>query len=380
MERNIWMVEVREANSTKEKKAFVKFPLELYKDCPQFVPFLLSDELDNFNPKKNPAFDFCEAKMFLAYRDGRVVGRIGAIISHAANQKWGTSRIRFTRVDFIDDYEVSQALFDAVIAWGREKGLQEIHGPMGFSDLDQEGMLIEDFDQDNNFITIYNYAYYKEHMARLGFDKDVDWVEYKIKIPEQVDPRIERLSQLVMKRSKMKMASFKSKREIRPYLKGAMRVINEAFENLYGTVPITDKLIQKYFSQFMMLINPHYVRMIIDENDEPVGVGFMLPSMNDCVRKSKGRLFPFGWIRILRAPYKKTDVIDLYLVGVKPKYQKQGHIALMLNDLTKEAIENHGKYAETGPELETNEKIQALWKSYEATQHKRRRCWIKKIG
>ena len=374
------MVEVREAISTKEKKAFVKFPLELYKDCPQFVPFLLSDELDNFNPKKNPAFDFCEAKMFLAYRDGKVVGRIGAIISHAANEKWGTSRIRFTRVDFIDDYEVSQALFDAVIAWGREKGLQEIHGPMGFSDLDQEGMLIEGFDQDNNFITIYNYAYYKEHMARLGFDKDVDWVEYKIKIPEQVDPRIERLSQLVMKRSKMKMASFKSKREIRPYLKGAMRVINEAFEDLYGTVPITDKLIQKYFSQFMMLINPHYVRMIIDENDEPVGVGFMLPSMNDCVRKSKGRLFPFGWIRILRAPYKNTDVIDLYLVGVKPKYQKQGHVALMLNDLTKEAIENHGKYAETGPELETNEKIQALWKSYEATQHKRRRCWIKKIG
>ena len=154
MERNIWMVEVREAISTKEKKAFVKFPLELYKDCPQFVPFLLSDELDNFNPKKNPAFDFCEAKMFLAYRDGKVVGRIGAIISHAANEKWGTSRIRFTRVDFIDDYEVSQALFDAVIAWGRGEGRwQEIHGPMGFSDLDQEGMLIEGFDQDNNFIT-----------------------------------------------------------------------------------------------------------------------------------------------------------------------------------------------------------------------------------
>ena len=165
MERNIWMVEVREAISTKEKKAFVKFPLELYKDCPQFVPFLLSDELDNFNPKKNPAFDFCEAKMFLAYRDGKVVGRIGAIISHAANEKWGTSRIRFTRVDFIDDYEVSQALFDAVIAWGREKGLQEIHGPMGFSDLDQEGMLIEGFDQDNNFITIYNYAVSYTHLT-----------------------------------------------------------------------------------------------------------------------------------------------------------------------------------------------------------------------
>lgn len=380
MERNIYMVEVREAITAKEKKAFVKFPLELYKSCPQFVPFLLSDELDNFNPKKNPAYDFCEAKMFLAYRDGKVVGRIGAIISHAANEKWGTSRIRFTRVDFIDDYEVSKALFDTVIAWGQSKGLQEIHGPMGFSDLDQEGMLIEGFDEDNNFITIYNYAYYKDHMEKLGFAKDVDWVEYKIKIPEQVDPRIERLSQFAMKRSKMKMATFKSKREIRPYLKGAMRVINEAFEDLYGTVPITDKLIQKYFSQFMMLINPHYVRMIINENDEPVGVGFMLPSMNECVRKSKGRLLPFGWIRILRAPYKKTDVIDLYLIGVKPKYQKQGHVALMLNDLTKVAIENNGKYAETGPELETNEKIQALWKSYEATQHKRRRCWIKKIG
>ena len=372
-------VEIKEVVTSKEKKAFAKYPLKLYKDCPQYVPDLISDELANFDPKKNPAFEFCEAKRFLAYRNGEIVGRIAAIISHAANEKWGTRRIRFTRVDFIDDYEVSQALFNAVIEWGRSRGLKEIHGPIGFCDLDPEGMLIDGFDQDSNFITIYNYAYYKDHLAKLGFVKDIDWVEYKIKIPDHVDPRIERLSELVMKRSKMRIASFKSKREIRPYLKGAMRVINEAFDELYGTVPITDKLIQKYFSQFMMLINPRYVRMILDENDEPVGFGFMLPSMNECMRKCKGKLFPFGWIRVLRAPYKQTDVIDLYLIGVKPRYQKQGHVALILNDLTKVEIENHGKYAETGPELETNEKIQALWKSYEAVQHKRRRCWIKEI-
>lgn len=373
------MVEIREVKTKKEKRAFAKFPLQLYKDCPQYVPDLISDEIANFEPKKNPAFEFCEARRFLAYKDGVLAGRIAAIISHAANEKWRTSRIRFTRVDFIDDYEVSSALFNAVIAWGKERGLKEIHGPIGFCDLDQEGMLVEGFDQDSNFITIYNYPYYKEHLAKLGFVKDTDWVEYKIKIPEQVDHRIERLSQLVLKRSKMRLASFNSKREIRPYLKGAMRVINDAFEELYGTVPITDKLIQKYFSQFMILINPRYVRMILDENDEPVGIGFMLPSMNECMRKCKGRLFPFGWLRILRAPYKQTDVIDLYLIGVKPQYQKQGHVALILNDLTKEAIANHGKYAETGPELETNEKIQALWKSYDAVRHKRRRCWIKNI-
>ena len=204
------MVEIREVKTKREKRAFAEFPLQLYKDCPQYVPDLISDEIANFEPKKNPAFDFCEARRFLAYKDGVLAGRIAAIISHAANEKWHTSRIRFTRVDFIDDYEVSSALFNAVIAWGKERGLKEIHGPIGFCDLDQEGMLVEGLNQDSNFITIYNYPYYKEHLAKLGFVKDTDWVEYKIKIPEQVDHRIERLSQLVMKRSKMRLASFNS--------------------------------------------------------------------------------------------------------------------------------------------------------------------------
>jgi GNAT superfamily N-acetyltransferase len=373
------MIEVREVTTKRERKIFASFNADMYKDVPQAIPDLVSDEYNNFLPSKNPAYEYCRVKQFLAYKDGKCVGRIAGIINDAANSKWDTKRIRFTRVDFIDDLEVSKALFKAVEDWGRAEGLTQIHGPIGFCDMDQEGMLVEGFDKVGMFITIYNHPYYVKHMEELGFIKDIDWVEYLIKLPEEVDVRLNELSDLVLKRYKLKLIEPKSRKEIKPYIQKVFNLLNICYKELYGTVELTQTQIMKYYNQFIMLVNTKYVKLIEDENGELVGFGLAVPSMNRAVKKSNGRLFPLGWIRVLRAPFKKADVLDLYLVGVVPRMQNKGLTAILLNSMTDSARRNHIKYAETGPELETNSQVQALWKHYEATQHKRRRCWIKDL-
>lgn len=371
------MVEVREVSSKKERKIFAAFNADMYKDIPQAIPDLVSDEYSNFLPNKNPAFEYCRAKQFLAYKDGVCVGRIAGIINDAANTKWGTKRIRFSRVDFIDDYEVSAALFKAVEDWGKSEGLNQVHGPIGFCDMDQEGMLVEGFDTEGMFITIYNHPYYIKHMEALGFVKSIDWVEYLVKMPDKADERIDELSKLVLKKFRLKLIEPKSRKEIKPYLPKVFRLLNICYENLYGTVELSHAQILKYYHQFILLINTDYVKLIEDEAGELVGFGLALPSMNKAVKKSKGRLLPFGWYRVLRAPYQRAEVLDLYLVGVIPRMQNKGLTAILLNSMSESARRNNIKYAETGPELETNNQVQALWKHYDAKQHKRRRCWIK---
>lgn len=373
------MIQIKEKKGYRGLKEFAKFPEILYKDCEQWVPDLISDEITNFTPKNNPLFEYCDARCFMAYRDGKPVGRIAGIISRKANEKWGTKRIRISRFDFIDDLEVSKALINAVEEWGRAEGLEEIHGPIGFCDLDQEGMLIEGFEYQSLFFTIYNYPYYVKHMEALGFEKDVDWVEYRVKVPDKVDERIKKLSELVMKRSKLRVFKAKKKRELYKYIMPLFEVLNEAYSKLYGVVPLTEAMINKYKNQFIMLINIEYVRLILDENDRLVGFGFAIPSLSEASKVSRGRLFPFGWLRLLMATKKKNTVLDLYLLGVIPEMQNKGLTALLMNEITEVAIKNRMTYAETGPELETNDKVQALWKGYDAIQHKRRRCWIKKI-
>ncbi len=373
------MIEVREVRTKRERRIFASFNADMYKGVAQAIPDLVSDEYNNFLPNKNPAFEYCRAKQFLAYRDGKCVGRIAGIISDAANTKWQTKRIRFSRVDFIDDQEVSEALFRAVEDWGRAEGLTQIHGPIGFSDMDQEGMLVEGFDSEGMFITIYNHPYYIKHLEKLGYVKDIDWVEYLIKMPEEPDEKINELSRLVLKRYKLKLIEPKSRKEIKPYLPKVFRLLNICYEELYGTVELSHEQIMKYYHQFILLISPDYVKFIEDEEGELVGFGLALPSMNRAVKKSNGRLFPFGWYRFLRAPYLKAEVLDLYLVGVLPRMQKKGLTAILLNSMTESARKNNVKYAETGPELETNSQVQALWKHYDTKQHKRRRCWIKDI-
>ncbi|NLJ96850.1 MAG: GNAT family N-acetyltransferase [Clostridiales bacterium] len=373
------MVEVREVATKKERKIFASFNADMYKDVPQAIPDLVSDEYNNFLPSKNPAYEYCRVKQFLAYKDGQCVGRIAGIINDAANTKWETKRIRFSRVDFINDYEVSKALFNAVEEWARSEGLKQIHGPIGFCDMDQEGMLIEGFDEVGMFITIYNHPYYISHLEKLGFKKDIDWVEYLIKMPEEANERMNKLSKQVMRKFNLKLIEPKTRKDLRPYISKVFRLLNIAYENLYGTVELTEKQIKKYYDQFILLVNTDYVKLIEDEDGELVGFGLAIPSMNDAVKKSNGRLFPFGWYRILRATKKPSKVLDLYLVGVLPKMQNRGLTAILLYSMTEVARENKVQYAETGPELETNNQVQALWKHYETKQHKRRRCWIKDL-
>lgn len=373
------MVDIREVTSKKDRKLFASFHERMYRKVPQAIPDMISDELNNFNPKKNPAYEYCSTKQFLAYKDGECVGRIAGIISHAANQKWNTRRIRFSRVDFINDKEVSAALFKAVENWGRSEGLTEIHGPIGFSDMDQEGMLIEGFDQDGMFITIYNHPYYAEHLTELGFLKDVDWLEYKVKLPETVNVKLNALSEAVLRKFQITLVEPKNREEIKPYISKVLNLLNECYQNLYGTVELLDAQIDKYYNQFILLINPAYVKLLEDEDKNLIGFGLAMPSMNKAAKKSRGRLLPFGWYRMLRAPYAKSEVLDLYLVGVVSKMQNKGLTAVLLNSMTETARANGIKYAETGPELEHNSQVQSLWKHYETEQHKRRRCWIKQL-
>lgn len=373
------MIEIREVTTKKERKQFAAFQADMYRDIPQAIPDLISDEYNNFLPGKNPAFEYCRVKQFLAYKNRKCVGRIAGIISDAANKKWKTKRIRFSRIDFIDDPEVSKALFQAVEDWGRSEGLTEIHGPIGFCDMDQEGMLVEGFDREGMFITIYNHPYYIKHLADLGYRKDIDWLEYMVKLPEEPNQRLNELSKAVLKKFRLTLVEPKNRKDIKPYIPKVFRLLNESYKNLYGTVELSEAQIMKYYHQFILLINPDYVKLLLDEKEVLVGFGLAMPSMNTAVKNSNGRLFPLGWYRVLRAPFKKTEILDLYLVGVVPSMQNKGLTAILLNSMTETARKNGIRYAETGPELETNNQVQALWKHYETEQHKRRRCWIKQL-
>jgi GNAT superfamily N-acetyltransferase len=373
------MVEIREVQTRKDQRIFAAFPAKMYKDVPQAIPDLILDEIDNFNPKKNPAYEYCSSKQFLAYRDGKCVGRIAGIISHAANIKWDTRRIRFSRVDFIDDYEVSKALFRTVEDWGRSEGLTQIHGPIGFCDMDQEGMLVEGFEEEGMFITIYNYPYYIEHLERLGYRKDIDWVEFRVRLPEERDKKLDALSEAVLKKYKITLVELKSRREVKPYIPQVLNLLNICYSKLYGAVELSPAQIRKYVNQYILLINPEYVKFLFNEAKEMIGFGLAMPSMNRAVKRSRGKLFPFGWYHILRAPFAKASVLDLYLVGVLPKMQNKGLTAILLNSMSATARKNGIKYAETGPELENNRQVQALWKFYETENHKRRRCFIKSL-
>ena len=374
------MVEIREVRTRSELRRFVNYVNVLYKDVPQFIPAMYADDLDDWNPKKNPAFEYCEAKCFLAYRDGKIVGRIGAILSHKANEKWGLNRMRFSQVDFIDDPEVSAALFKAVEDYAREKGCDEVHGPLGFTDLDREGMLIEGFDQKGMFITYYNHPYYREHLERLGYEKDVDWVEFLIDVPydERTVTRLDKLAERVMRYSNLHIVELKRRKDYKPWVEKVFELVNTAYAHLYGTVPLSESQVRRYADKFIPLINPDLACFVADPEDNLVAFGVSAPSMASALKKSNGRLLPFGWIRLLRA-LKVNDTLDLFLVAVTPEYQNKAVNAILLNHVLKGAQKMNIKVAETGPNLDTNEKVQHQWNFFHNTQHKRRRCFVKKL-
>lgn len=361
-------------------RQYINFQNRLYKGSSCYVPPLFSDQLNTLRPEGNPAYEFCEAQSFLAIRNGEIVGCITAIENKAANKKTGHSQVRFGYMDFIDDAEVVDALFEAVADWGRKRGLTEMTGPMGFTDLDPEGMLIEGFDEMGTQATIYNYPYYQKHMERLGFGKEVDWIEFRIKIPDAIPDKYSRIAEIVARKYGLRVVKYTSRKKIAAdYGRAIFELVNEAYKDLYGFVPLTDRQIQHYIDIYLGVLRLEDVALVVDKDDRLVGLGISMPSLSEALRKSGGKMLPFGWYHLLRAIKGHADVVDLLLVAVKPEYQGKGVNALIFCDLIPQYIKNGYKFAESNVELEDNENVQKQWEYFERRQHRRRRAWKKAI-
>lgn len=372
---------IREVTGKKELKKFVKFNIDLYKENPYHVPGLIEEEMVTLDKKKNPAFDVCDAIYFLAYKEGKIVGRIAGMINRRSNETWNQKYARFGFVDFIDDEEVVDALFGAVEKWAREQGMESLQGPMGFTDLDHEGMLIEGFDQLGTMATIYNYPYYPKHMERLGYAKDQDWHEFKIYIPEGIPEKHQRIGEIVKKKYGLKIMKFKRAKDIMPYAQKVFETLNASYAPLYGFAQLTQRQIDYYINMYIPMLRLDLVTLIVrEEDDAVVGFGISLPSLSKALQKAKGRMFPFGWIHLLKALKSKPKVIDLYLTGVLPEYQNKGVNALLFNDLIPVYKSVGAQYAESNPELESNNAVQAQWDYFKREHHKTRRAYIKKLG
>ncbi len=377
---NYRMIEIKEVKTRKEKKDFVDFPIKLYANCPYYVPNLRTDEFALFNPKKNVSYDDCDIVFYVAYKDGKPAGRICGIVQKVYNKMQNVKRVRFTRFDVIEDFEVAKALLETVEKWAKEQEMDTVHGPLGFNDLDREGLLVEGFDELSTYESDYSYPYYAEFLEKLGYTKEVDWVEFQIKAIKDVDDRIKRLSKAVKQRYHLKIATAKNKKDyINKYMAGIFETIDAAYGELYGVIPYTDKLQQQIVSQFKLMISLDCMVTILDQNDKVVAFGFGLPSLAKAVQKSKGRLNLTGIIRILHAA-KHIKVFDFGLIAVRPEYQGKGLTAIIIEQMVQQMSKYDLEYCETNHSLETNQKIILTWKNFEnCRQHKRRRCYVKKL-
>ena len=376
-------VTIKKVTDRRDLKRFIRFNYELYKNNPYSVPDLYDDMLRTLSKEKNAAFEFCEADYFLAYKDGKLVGRVAAIINHRANQAWGKQEVRFGWIDFTDDTEVSEALIRTVEQWGRERGMTHIQGPLGFTDMDAEGMLIEGFDQLGTMATIYNYPYYAAHMERLGFQKDADWVEFKIYIPDAIPDKHRRISELVQRKYGLKIKKYTSGNKIaHDYGQAIFELINEAFAPLYGYSALSQRQIDQYVKMYLPILDLRMVTLVTDADDRLIAVGISMPSLSRALQKAHGRLLPFGWFHLLKALYfkRRSHILDLLLVAVKPEYQNKGVNALLFSDLIPVYQQLGFEYAESNVELELNGKVQAQWDYFKTEQHKRRRAFVKEIG
>ena len=372
------MVEIREVKTKKEQKEFIEFPLKLYKDNPYFVPPLYGDEKKLFGDK-NVYCDQAESVFFNAYRDGKIVGRVHGILQKAANEKWNQKQVRFTRFDSIDDREVSDALFNRLAEWAKERGMDELVGPLGFSDLEREGLLIDGFDQLSTFEEQYNYAYYQKLIEDYGFEKDVDWVERKLWKPDKIDERIPKICDMMMKKYNLHVGEAKNTNDfLKRYADAFFDILDKTYVNLYQTVPFTDAMKKMLIANFKLIVDVKYVAVILDEHDNVVCFGLCFPSIAKAVQKSGGRLTPAALIRLLKA-LKKPEVIDLALIGVLPEYANKGISTALIWGVMKMFMGGTVKYAETNLNLEENVAIQNQWKIFNNVLHKRRRAYKKKI-
>lgn len=374
-------VEIKPLTPTRsELRKYVDFGIELYADSPCFVPPLRMDEIQTLSPRSNPAFEFCRAQSFMAYREGKPVGRITAIINDVANSRANRKQMRFGFVDFIDDAEVTDALFAAAEDWGRRQGMTEIIGPMGFTDMDHEGMLIEGFDEMGTMATIYNYPYYPAHMERLGFVKDADWIEFRVEVPDAIPEKFQRIASLVQRKYCLRTLRFTSRKKLRDmYGRALFELINEAYDDLYGYCPLSDRQIDYYIKQYLDFLRLDCISVIVDKDDRLIAVGISMPSMSKALRAARGKILPFGWLPILKAIKGKNDVVDLLLIAVRKEFLGKGVNALIFADLIPTFIKNGFKFAESNIELEGNESVQQQWDYYNHRQHRRRRAWKKSL-
>ncbi len=369
-------IELKKVATKKDLKRFIAFQNQLYKGNKFWCPPMRMDEMNTLSRDKNPAFDFCEAEFWIAYRGKVMVGRIAGIINHKANERWNERMVRFGWIDFIDDSEVSQLLLDTVQEWGRSKGMNGIHGPLGFSDMDNEGMLIKGFEELATLASIYNYPYYVGHMEKMGFEKAADWVQYEFEIPPAIPEKVDRLALLVQEKYKLRLLKARKAKELLPYAPKMFRTLNAAFSELYGYTALTQKQVDMYIKAYFGFVRPEFISFVIDEHDEVVGFGVSLPSLTRALQKCDGKLFPFGFLYLLRA-MKKSDTIDMYLNGVRPDYHAKGVNALYYNEMHRAYIKHGIKKAVTNPQLEDNAKALTIWKNFNGRQHLTRRCWIK---
>lgn len=375
-------IEIRQIEPTKRNLLkFVHFPIDtLYRDSKCYVPPLVTDEVNSLRPDKNPAFDFCEAVYFMAYRDGKVVGRIAGIINHVVNERAGKREARFGYIDFIDDAEVVDALIDAVTQWGKSKGMEHLTGPLSFTDMDPEGMLVEGFDRVSVNGSIYNYDYYPKHMDRLGFVKDADWIELLITIPAESPEKMARISRIIAERNNLENVHYTSRKQlVADYGDAIFNLINVAYDDLFGYSPLTDKQIKHYIKMYLPFLPLNDLSMVVEKSTrELIAVGISIPSLAQALIKGRGRLFPWGWVHLLKA-FKHNDIVDLMLIAVKPEYQNKGVNSMLFTDLIPNFNENGYKYAESNRELELNSKVLKQWEYFETDQHKRRRAYTKEI-
>lgn len=383
------MVTIKKVEGRRDLRAFVRFNYHLYKGNPYAVPDFLEDMLDTFDRKKNAAFEFCEGELFLAYRDKKIVGRVAAIINHKANKTWSTKNVRFGFIDFIDDLEVAKALLDTVEQWGRERGMNKIVGPLGFTDMDPEGMLIDGFDQLSTMSTIYNYPYYPKLVEQLGYEKEIDWVERKVTVPTteaQADSaKYIRVAEMSRKRYNLHMRHFKSAKEILAeedgqYVQKVFGVINKAYADLYGYSEMNERQIRQYATTYLQFLDMRLLAIVENEENQPIAMGVGIGSLSVALQKAHGKLFPFGWWHLAKAVYfKPSPILDLLLIGVLPEYQNKGVNALLFAEIIPVAQKMGFVSAETHPQLETNDKSQGQWAHLDCVIHKRRRCWEKML-
>jgi GNAT superfamily N-acetyltransferase len=370
---------IREVKSKRDLKKFIWFGINMYKDNPYAAPPLAMDDLLNLSKGKNPALDFCDTAYFLAYKEGKIVGRIAGIIQPVANETWNQKHARFGWIDFVDDPEVSNALFGAVERWAKSKGMTHIHGPLGFTDFDNEGALVEGYDRASTLATIYNHPYYIDHYERLGFEKEADWVEYLIKVPDVFPEKFIRMAEIVKQKFNLRPVKLVSKKDtVKRYGQKIFDLLNEAYKDLFGFARLTDEQIQFYIKLYFSFFRLDTVVLVENDEGDLIALGIAMPSFTKALQKAKGKLFPSGWYHMLKA-IKKNDLLDLYLIAVHPDYQNKGANAILFAEMMPVAAKNGYHYAESNPELETNTKVTAHWDYFEHEIHKRRRVYIKEI-